>query len=177
MLLIDLVMLFVTQEMLIASRAEKGRILMAALSTHLTPASSGAGNEWRFSNPAKIHPLMESASVLCFVAVSVEGQKLDKAGLGCLKQAAMDAMAWQAAKAGEERLKTSDLIRGIFWHQPGFLYLAAPLRVERKIVAGGCVLMSLDDIYGQIGAFPAHPSDLCTDQHDGFDHVGYLSFE
>ena len=151
MLLTDLVVLFVTQEMLIASRAEKGRVLMAALSTHLVPASSGDGNEWRLANLAQIHPLMESAGVLCFVAVTVEGQKIDQAGLGCIKQASMDAMAWQAASAGEEHLQTSDVIRGIFWHQPGFLYLAAPIRVERKIVAGGCVLMSLDDIYGQIG--------------------------
>jgi len=152
MLLIDLVALFVTQEMLITARAEKGRVLMAALSTHLMPApSSGDGNTWRLANHAKINPLVESAGLLCFSAVTLEGQKIGQVGLGCLKEAPMGAMAWQAATTGEERLQTSDLIRGIFWHQPGFLYLAAPLRVERKIVAGGCVLMSLDDIYGQIG--------------------------
>jgi two-component system, NtrC family, sensor kinase len=151
MLLIDLVMLFVTQEMLIASRVEKGRILITALSTHLMPASSGAVNDWRFASPAKINKLMESAGGLCFIAVTVEGRTVDRAGLGCLKQASMDAMAWRAATDGEEHLQTSDLIRGIFWQQPGFLYLAAPLMVERKIVAGGCVLISLDDIYGQLG--------------------------
>ena len=66
MLLIDLVALFVTQEMLIASRAEKGRVLMAALSTHLMPAPSGDGNAWRIANHAKINPLVESAGGALF---------------------------------------------------------------------------------------------------------------
>ena len=151
MLLIDLIMLIVTQEMLIASRIEKGRVLMAALSTHLLAVSSDTGKEWRFANAAKMSRLVESADGRCFLAVTVEGQPIDQAGLGCLKQTSMDAMAWQAATTGKELTQTSDLIRGIFRRQPGFLFLAAPLMVEREIVAGGCVLIPLDDIYRQLG--------------------------
>jgi len=148
MLLIDLIMLIVTQEMLVASRVEKGRLLITALSANLKATPSDVADKWRMTNSENINRLMDSAGGLCSLAVTVDGQMIYQTGIGCLHQTTMDKLAHQAATEGEEITRTPDMIRGIFWRQPGRLLLAAPLKVGSKIVAGGCVLIPLDDLYG-----------------------------
>lgn len=150
MLLIDLIMLIVTQEMLVASRVEKGRILITALSTILKATPSDVSEDLRINNHGNINRIMDSAGGLCALVVTVDGQRIYQAGIGCLQQSSMETMAHQAATAGEEITRTSDMIRAIFWRQPGLLFLAAPLKVDGEIMAGGCVLIPLADVYSRM---------------------------
>jgi two-component system, NtrC family, sensor kinase len=147
MLLIDLIMLIVTQQMLVATRVEKGRILITALSTNLKATPSDTGGEWRMTNPANIRRLLESAGGLCVLVVTVDGQRIFHTGIGCLQNDLMGKMAHQSAVEGKETTRVPDIIRGIFWRQSNPLFLAAPLKVGNDIVAGGCVLIPVDDIY------------------------------
>lgn len=148
MLLIDLIMLIVTQEMLVASRIEKGRLLIATLSTHLEKTSPVNNDQWQINNTRKFSQIMNTAGGLCTIVWTPEGRSIFQTGLGCLHQAAMKTIALKAVTKREEITQTSNMIRAIFLRQTGLLFLAAPLKVDNEIVAGGCVLIPLDDIYG-----------------------------
>jgi len=150
MLLIDLVMLMVTQKMFIASRMEKGRIVINTLASHLTEGPAHNNGAWRIPDPKRIDQVMDVADGLCLMAVSVDGRTIHRGGVGCLQNAALDAMAHQAALSREEITRASDFFAGIFGHQPGALVLAAPLVVDGEAVGGGCVVMPLDDIFNQM---------------------------
>jgi len=150
MLLIDLIMLIVTQEMLVTARVEKGRVLIAALSTKLKATPSVVSGALRINNHGNINRIMDSAGGLCALVVTVDGQRIYQTGIGCLQQASMETMAHQAATEGEEITRTSDMIRAIFLRQPGLLFLAAPIKVDGEIIAGGCVLLPLADVYSRM---------------------------
>jgi len=150
MLLINLVMLIVTQKMLVGAHVEKGRILLAALARNLQSFPSGSGVEWRITHTEQIRPLIDAVDGLCAVAVTVDGRKFYRDGLGCLPQATMAEMAHKAAMQGKEITQTPGMIRGILGRQSSAFFLAAPLKTGRNIVAGACLLIPLDGIYGLV---------------------------
>ena len=150
MLLVDLVSLMVSHKMFIASRLEKGHVVMASLMSHLQSVSSKSDEGWRIPAPRKIDQLLNVAGGLCLVAVSEGGRVIHRAGLECSQHADVESLARKAAQTGRQIIQTSDFFTGIFGRQPGTLLLAMPLVVDGKIVGGGCLLMSLDDIFGQM---------------------------
>jgi two-component system, NtrC family, sensor kinase len=150
MLLVDLVSLMVSHKMFIASRLEKGHVVMTALMSHLQAVSSNATETWRIPEPRKIDQLMNVAGGLCLVAVSDADRMIHRAGFECSRHAALETMARKAAQTGREIIQTSDFFSGIFGRQPGILLLAMPLMVDGKVVGGGSLSMSLDDIFSQM---------------------------
>lgn len=150
MLLIDLVMLMVNQKIFIMSRMETGRVMMAALETQLASAPSDSGESWRIEAPQQIKGLMDAAGALCVWVVSIEGRVVYRGGLGCLLNASANETAARAAKEGIEIIRVPDFFQGLFGGQPDILLLAVPLVVGEKIVAGGCVVMSMDDIFSYL---------------------------
>jgi signal transduction histidine kinase len=150
MLLIDLIMLIISQKMFIGARLEKGRVLMATLAANLEPIPANTGEGWRMTNIEPISSTIASAKGLCALVVSIDGRRIYRGGVGCTSQASMVAMAHQAALEEREITRATDMLQGIFGQQPNVMRLAAPLQVDRKIVAGGCLLMPLDDIYNRL---------------------------
>ena len=149
-LLIDLIMLIMTQKMLIGSRLEKGRVLMSTLAINLEAIPTSVGEDWRMTNFGQISHTMKSAGGLCMLVVSIDGRRIFREGIGCASQGAMAVMAHRAAREGQEITQATDMLRGIFGQQPKVMRLAAPLRVGNQIVAGACLLMPLDDIYNRL---------------------------
>lgn len=150
MLLINLVILIVTQKMLVGAHVEKGRILMTALAGNLQSIPSGDGEEWRIIHTEQLRPLIDTADGLCALAVTIDGRKIYRDGLGCLPQANMAEMAHAAAIQGKEITQTPGMLRSIFGRQASAFFMAAPLKTGRKIVAGACLLMPLDDVYALV---------------------------
>ncbi len=150
MLMIDLIMLIVTQKMFIGARLEKSRVVMAALSTNLEVTPANAGEILRINNYDQIRQLLDSAGGLCALVVSVDGSRVYREGIGCIGQTSMDALAHRAALEGHEISLTNNILAGIFGRQPGVLFIAAPLRLDDAIIAGACLQMPLEDIYSRV---------------------------
>jgi two-component system, NtrC family, sensor kinase len=150
MLLVDLVMLMVMHNMLIASRLENGRAVMASLSAQLEATYTHTGERGQPSRTPQIDRLMRIAGGLCFL-VDLHGNRVvHQVGSGCSHHPDLEEMARRAVLKGREVVKTSDFFSGVFGGQPGTLLLAMPLRVDGRIVGGGGLLMTLDDIFGQM---------------------------
>ena len=150
MLLIDLVMLMVTQKMFIMTRVEKGHVVLAALESHLKMRASDTVREWRVPDVQQVSRMVNAAGVLCVLVVSMDGRTLYRGGLGCLQYPAMSDLAHKAAITGKSITRTSGFIQGLIGRQPGTLLLTTPLAVEGEIVAGACVYMPTDDIYDRM---------------------------
>ena len=150
MLLVDLVGLMVSHKMLIASRLEKGHVVMASLMSHLQAVSSQSAEAWRIPAPRKIDQLMNVAGGLCLVAVSDGGKVIHRGGFECSQHAEVVTLARKTVQTRRQIIQASDFFTSIFGRQPGTLLLAMPLVVDGKVVGGGCLLMSLDDIFAKM---------------------------
>jgi len=150
MLLVDLVMLMVTHNMFVASRLENGRDLMASLSSHLIAAPANTGEPWQFSRMPPIDRLMRFAGGECLLVVSHDGRLIHRGGLRCPQHPTLAKMARRAVQKKQEIVRTSNFFAGVFGGHSGTLLLAMPLLVDGRIVGGGCLLMTLDDIFGQM---------------------------
>jgi signal transduction histidine kinase len=150
MLLIDVVILMVMQKMFIDARLDKGRIVIAALTSNLRMVSTNGDRDWRMANPEQLGRLLETADGLCMVAVALNGRKIYRGGVGCISETILTSMAYLAAREDRDVVRSPDFFRGIFAGQPGNLAMAAPLRLENGVAGGAGILMPVGDIYGQV---------------------------
>ena len=147
MLLINFVMLIVTQEVLIDAEIGKGRNLLAMM-TKLIRYQRTA-NESKPTGPESVRSLeftLKNAGIASFVIHGPDGRYIGE-GPAYTPTEEMLQSAELAATQGVESITTYSSIRHVFWQQPGYILIAAPLKEEGG-GTGAAILLPLESLHG-----------------------------
>ena len=147
MLLINFVMLIVTQEVLINAEIGKGRSLLAMLAK--MAGKHQAVNESPLTDPEWTRSLdstMRKAGIASFVIITPDARYIGE-GPAYTPIEEMLQSAQLAAAQQVESITTYSSIRHVFLRQPGYILIGAPLRHDGGGV-GAAILLSLEPLYG-----------------------------
>ena len=147
MLLINFVMLIVSQEVLINAEIGKGRSLLTMMARmtgyHRAVNESPPGDsDW----PRSLDTTLKDAGIASFVIITPDARYMGE-GPAYTPTEEMLQSAQLAADQGVESITTYSSIRHVFLRQPGYILIGAPLRHDGGGV-GAAILLSLEPLYG-----------------------------
>ncbi len=149
MLLINFVMLIVSQEVLVNSEIAKGRNLLSLMAKMVRYQLDG--RTIARQDPAWIRSIestLRDAGIAAFSLVGT-GDRYSGEGPPYTPRSEMLQLAEIAATSGVESVSTHDSIRHVFWQQPGYILMAAPLRGgDEGGGLGVAIMLPLEPIYG-----------------------------
>ncbi len=147
MLLINFVVLIVTQEVMINTEIGQGRNLLVMVAKmiryHHEENDSPLAD---LDGMRTLESTLKGAGIASFVIIRPDGRYIGK-GPSYAPTGEMLRLAELAAAQGIESITTYSSIRHVFWQQPGYILIAAPLKTE----AGGtgvAILLPLEPLYG-----------------------------
>ena len=147
MLLIDMVMLIVSQEILIKSEISRGRNALFLIENIFHSARGEDPNQ--AIDPAwvtKIDNILETSGVACFAFIGRQQRHIDTRA-ACGPQEELVRLAERAAQQGIGAVSTRSSIRDVFWKQAGYIIVAESFRHPQMIEAGAAALIPLDQMH------------------------------
>ncbi|MGD8242416.1 MAG: ATP-binding protein [Desulfobacterales bacterium] len=147
MLLIDLVMLIVSQEVLIKSEISKGRNALLLVENIFHSASDE--RHMPAIDPTWVNTIdnvLETSGIACFVFISPQQRHIESMD-ACAHQAELIRLAEMAAQRGIGSVTTHSSIRDVFWQQAGYIIVAETFRYPGASKAGAAALIPLDSLY------------------------------
>ncbi len=146
MLLINFVMLIVSQEVLINAEISKGRHLLQFMAKmvgyhHDVGESQPPDQLWG----EYLAPTLREAGVSCFVLIGPKGRSRG-AEAECASGEELLQLADLAASDGVGSISINSSIRHVFWRQPGYILIAEPLVAEEG-GWGAALKMPLETMY------------------------------
>ena len=149
MILIDFVLVIITQDILIQRETEKGRMILDSLAQRFAQGMTLPA-ESRFTLPASLPQELEALGVACAVILAPDARVLFHGGIGCTASDALEQLAKTALQHGVPATARAGAARGIFWNQKGWVQVAAPLQRKGVTIAGAAVAISLAEVYGTL---------------------------
>ena len=150
MLLINIVMLIVSQEVLINSEIAKGRNLLLLMAKMVRYQHDG--NAITLEDKAWIRSFdttLRDAGIAAFNLVGSDDAYIGE-GPQYTPRSEMRQLAELAATSGVESVSTHGSIRHVFWQQPSYILIGSPLKVvaEDGGGLGASIMLPLEPIYG-----------------------------
>lgn len=152
MALLDMVMVFATQQLLINSEREKGGLLVELVGAHALSHQENAASTPTEGKRGGIRATLAELEVAGAMWMDARGERhwiqgQDGESAGALKrisQTAMDQRSLQADSVGTTW--------GIFWRQKKYLVLAGPFYSDYRVAGVAGVSIRLDSVFSKIRA-------------------------
>jgi len=147
MVSIDLVTLMTAQRNLIRAEVEKGKAVSRLVGDYLIVHTMWDDLSRYPGSRAHLGTTLEGAGVTCFFLQSREQLQIGFGASHCSNTNEINALTQRAVSSDIEGIHFIGSTFGLFWMQPEYLVVAAPLRVNGDVVAGFSLVFSLQGIY------------------------------
>jgi two-component system, NtrC family, sensor kinase len=147
MVSIDLVTMMTAQRNLVRAETAKGKAVSRLLVDYLVTHAIWENIPQNSGSRAHLGVILEEAGVTCFYLVARERQQIGFGASHCPNGEEIIALTQKAVSSGRESIHFIGSIFGLFWMQPAYLVIAAPLRANGDVVAGYSLVFSLEGIY------------------------------
>jgi len=150
MLLLDMVMVFAAQRLLIKSEREKGGLLIELIGEHALNGPEEVGNVPMEEGDGGIRSMLAAANVAGAVWLDVSGESHWILGRG---GESAESMKGIGQSARDRQTLQTDMVGttwGIFWPQSRYLLLAAPYYDHHRIAGVAAVSIRLDSVFAQL---------------------------
>ena len=147
MVSIDFVTLMTAQRNLIRAEVAKGKAVSRLLGDYLIVHAIWDDLPQYSGSRAHLGITLEEAGVACFFLQARAQQQIGFGDSRCSNAEEIVALTQKAVSSDMESIHFVGSIFGLFWMQPEYLVVAAPLHVNGDVVAGYSLVFSLEAIY------------------------------
>ena len=147
MVSIDFVTLMTAQRNLIRAEVAKGKAVSRLLGDYLIVHAIWDDLPQYPGSRAHLGITLEEAGVACFFLQARAQQQIGFGDSRCSNAEEIVALTQKAVSSDMESIHFVGSIFGLFWMQPEYLVVAAPLHVNGDVVAGYSLVFSLEAIY------------------------------
>lgn len=148
MLLIDVVMIILTQRDLLKTEISKGDLLVAAIESHLESYFESGKIRFNKTLDQKLDNLVVGTGFSCVLIVGNDTQALYFRGTGCIMKDDLSVSTLKALEIEEKITRYFGTTWGVLWKQSRHMILSSPIYSEGKTVAAAGILINLEGIYG-----------------------------
>ncbi len=148
MLLIDVVMIILTQRDLLKTEILKGDLLVAAIESHLESYLESGKIRFNKTLDQKLDNLVVGTGFSCVLIMGNDTQALYFRGTGCIMKDDLSVSTLKALEIEEKITRYFGTTWGVLWKQSRHMILSSPIYSEGKTVAAAGILINLEGIYG-----------------------------
>jgi signal transduction histidine kinase len=149
MLLLDMVMVYAAQRLLIKSEKEKGRVLVELIGAY---ALSGQGTD---GGPAgggtdRIRSILSTSDVAWAMWVDSSGRGHWLLGQEDATASALERVSQIALNQDSQKIDMVGTTWGIFWRQNKYLVVSSPFYENQRVAGAAGVAIRLDSVFEQL---------------------------
>jgi len=151
MTLLDMVMVFATQQFLIKYEKQKAGILVATIGASTTVIEGGKnGTSGSAENSGGLTAILADSNVVSGIWMNSRGDIWWIPGLEDTPQSLLDRLSQTAMTRRDVQVKMTGATWGVFWRQKKYLTMAGPVYRDGRMVGVAGVTISLDRVFSQL---------------------------
>lgn len=147
MVSIDLVTMVTAQRNLIRSEVLKGKAVSSIVASYLIEHTTWESLPLLSELRTNLRSALNEAGASCLILLGRNQRRISFGMNRCAPEEAIAALAEQALSSGSDSVQFIGNTFGFFWVQHEYLVIATPLRRDGELVAGFCLVFSLESIY------------------------------
>ncbi len=147
MLLIDFVVMMLTQRDLVKSEISKGNLLAASIESRLIFPSDSASTYFNGNFSRQFDRLFDRTGFSCILIGDPDNREIYSYGVDCHLKDELARLNQEALKTEKRRIRYIGTTWGILWKQRRHMVMSSPLYSGEKTVAVVGILFKLQRIY------------------------------